>query len=321
MRAMPNFDSRRGLRCAHGGPRPAKLRSVRLGSSSHAPLITLLSFALAVGAAVGPAEGTALAQRPATATKAKAKDKDKKETAPSDAAPPAGEEEQTDEQKKAEEEQKAKEAKEAEEKKELDLSKESPKAIYFSGDIAFTRSDLGGISDNTGLDRTVANGFLYGVSAGLRLKDFRFGGRWRVHDTTEFTLWTLALSAGYGLPLRPVSPIFSAHVGYVFDQHVEEALFRRSLPDGVILPPDVDVKGILAGVDINASYWITKFLRLGAFIGADLMFLSREKVAIPQSIFGPDPAVANQPLYAGSGSSIGLNMNLGLRGAFDIAFQ
>jgi hypothetical protein len=197
---------------------------------------------------------------------------------------------------------------------------EAKKAVYFSGDIAFTRSDLGVVND-LGFDRTVANGFLYGLSTGLRLSDLRVGVRWRVYDTTEFILWNFSLSAGYGLPIRPVSPIFSAHVGYVFDQMLEPALFRSSLPDGTLLPPNVDVKGLLAGIDVNASYWVTKFLRLGAFIGADVMFLSRARAAIPRTLSGGAPEVAGNALYADSGSGLGLNFNLGLRGAFDIGFK
>ena len=57
--------------------------------------------------------------------------------------------------------------------------------------------ELAAIVDDSDLDRTHANGGLYGLSAGLRLRDVRFGFRWRVYDTTEFTLWTLALSAGF----------------------------------------------------------------------------------------------------------------------------
>lgn len=203
----------------------------------------------------------------------------------------------------------------------LDTSVESRKAVYISGDLAITRSDLGAIVDNTGFDRTGANGLLYGLSAGVRLGDLRFGGRWRVYDTSEFALWTFAFSAGFGLPIRPISPVFSAHVGYAFDQSMEPALVRSSLPVGTVLPPDVDVKGIIAGVDVNASYWVTKFFRVGAFIGADLLFLNREKVAVPSSIYGPVLETPNNPLFTGAASSIGMNFNLGLRGAFDIGFK
>lgn len=279
--------------------------------SNRAPLVAAASFVFALGAAVGPAPREAFAQ---TTSPSKAQGKDKK-PAP-DAAPSAGD------AKPAEAEPKP----EASEKHEghdgeLDTSVESKKAIYVSADLAATRSDLGGISDKTGFDRTVANGLLYGFAAGVRLKDLRLGLRWRNYDTTEFQLWSFALSAGYGLPLRPVSPIFSAHVGYVFDQHVEEALYRKALPPESLIPPNVELKGILAGIDVNASYWVTQFLRLGLFVGADVMFLSREKAPLPQSIVALPPEVSGHPLYTGSGSSIGLNFNIGLRGAFDIAFK
>jgi hypothetical protein len=198
---------------------------------------------------------------------------------------------------------------------------EARRAVYISGDLGFTRPDLGLVSDDLGFDKTAANGVLYGLGAGLRMKDTRFGLRWRVHDTTEFTLWAFALSAGYGLPLRPISPILSAHVGYVFDQKLNAPLFRSSLPQGNILPPDIDVRGVVAGLDLNASYWVTAFLRVGLFLGADLLFLHRAQSAPAQSIFGPTPELDRNPLYADSGFGVGLTLNAGVRGAFDIGIK
>ncbi|HVH43859.1 MAG TPA: hypothetical protein VM925_16010 [Labilithrix sp.] len=319
--------------------------SIRL--SNRASLVAVASFVLALGTMVGPGEGQAHAQRGARPKTQKPHKKDKgkdraREKREADAAAAAAAEEEkrkageaqpaadpkTDpkvapqtEPSAATDDKKQGEAAPEEQKEELDTSVEVDKAIYFSGDLAFTRSDLGVIADNSGFDRTAANGVLYGLAAGLRLKDLRFGVRWRVYDTTEFALWNFSLSAGYGLPLRPVSPVFSAHLGYVFDQSIEPGLFTKSLPEGTQLPPNVDVKGILAGVDVNASYWVTRFLRLGLFIGFDLMFLSREKAALPQSIYGVPPETPNNPLFSDSGTSLGLNMNAGLRGAFDIGFK
>lgn len=296
------------------------MRGMPIRPSNRALHIATASFVFALGAAVGPVPRQAFAQQTTSPSTTETQDnKDKEKTEEGDAATTTTTESEDEARKKAEPQQKVEPAEQGNE--ELDSSVEAKKAIYVSGDIGFTRSDLGAISDKTGLDRTGANGILYGLSTGLRLKDLRFGLRWRVYDTTEFQLWTFALSAGYGLPLRPVSPVFSAHVGYVFDQHIEEALFRRSTPPGTLLPPDVDVKGLLAGLDINASYWVTRFLRLGVFIGADLMFLSRGKTPLPQSIFGNPPELPSNPLYADTGSAIGLNMNAGLRGAFDIGFK
>lgn len=297
------------------------MRAMPIRTSNRAALVATASFVIALGAAVGPAEGQAFAQN----NTPKAQNQNKENSGAADSATP------TEEEKKAEEETQAAAAKPAAEEAkadekagedgELDLSKESAKAVYFSGDVGFTRSDLGGLSDSLGFDRTAANGLLYGLSAGLRLKDFRFGARWRVYDTTEFALWTFALSAGYGLPIRPISPVFSVHAGYVFDQDMQQGLFRKSLAPGVVLPPDVDTKGLLVGADINASYWVTRFVRLGVFIGADLMFLHRSKVDVPYSVFGTPAEYSSLPLYSDSGSSVGLNLNAGFRGAFDIAFK
>ena len=314
MRAMPF----RSLRSAVAEPRLSLRTSLsapgaaRAACSSRALCVAAMAFVLALGAG----ERQAYAQQ----TPSKQEQKDKSGAA---AGTSEEEEEKTAEEQKTEEAKKTEEATEeaAPPKQALDTSVESAKAIYFSGDFAFTRSDLGLISDNTGFDKTGANGLLYGLSAGLRLRDVRLGARWRVYDTTESTLWSFALSAGYGLPIRPISPVFSAHVGYVFDQHIEEALYRRSLPPGTLMPPNIEMRGLLVGVDVNASYWVTQFLRIGAFIGADAMFLHRDQATLPRSIYGIPSEFASNPLYTGSGSSIGLNLNAGLRGAFDIAFR
>jgi len=281
----------------------------------------LLASSLIVASLTLASEQTAFAQRGGRgAPKTAPADKKTPETPSSSSTTTT-----TDDAAKKAEEDKKKDAAATDAKKDeevIDTDKaEAHKAIFVSGDVAFTRSDLGALSDNTGFDRTSANGFLYGLSAGLRLGNIRMGARWRVYDTTEFTLWTVALTAGYALPLRPLTPIFSAHVGYVFDQKIQGNLFKTSLPEGNVLPPDVDVKGLLVGVDANASYWITKFLRIGAFIGADLMFLHRSQAPFPQSLFGPTPEIAGKPLYTDSGGGLGLNVNIGIRGAFDIGLQ
>lgn len=197
---------------------------------------------------------------------------------------------------------------------------ESKRAVFVSGDLAFTRVALGGISDNLSFDKPNANGLLYGLAAGIRFKDLRIGARWRVHSTTEFDMWSVGGSIGYGLPMRPLSPVFTAILGYVWDQKLDPATFRSSLPNGTILPPDVDVHGLLLGLDVNASYWLSNFLRIGAFIGTDFMFLTRTQAALPSSLFPITDEFKNKPLYTDSGSSVAYTLNVGIRGAFDIGF-
>jgi hypothetical protein len=198
---------------------------------------------------------------------------------------------------------------------------EAEKAVFFSGDIGFTRSQLGIAQSHLGFDKTGANGWLYGLLAGVRLKNLRLGIRWRVYDTTEFDLWSFAASAGYVFSPRPLTPIVSAHVGYVFDEKLQAGLFRSSIPPGNVVTPDVDLRGILAGVDVSAQYWLTKAIRLGGFVGVDAMFLHRPQVATPQSLFGPTPTFDALPLYSESANTFGLNFNVGVRGEFDIALH
>lgn len=203
---------------------------------------------------------------------------------------------------------------------EFDDKVEAPRAIFLSADFGATRPDLG-LGGDLGFDKTAANGVLYGVAAGYRLRAWRFGLRWRVQDTTEFTLWSFAASAGYAFPLRPLTPIVSFHLGYTFDQGFEPPVTRSALAQGAVLPPVVDVKGLVGGIDLAASYWVTAWGRLGIFVGADAMFLSRATATMPRSIFGATPEVANHPLYTGSDTSLGLNLNAGIRGAFDIGLK
>jgi hypothetical protein len=307
-------------------------------SAARRALVVSVSFVLALGAVTvggAPYERPAYAQarspkRPPPKKKPrdqrndeKEKEKEEKEKEREKEAAAAAAEEK---KRKAEEAQKKAEPEtkpaEGSESKELDPEKEEPpKAVYISADFGITRADLAAILDDTSFDRTGAFGLLYGLGAGVRLKETRIGLRWRIYDTTEFTLWTIGASFGVGLPLRPLSPVVSVHAGYVFDQRVQAGVMRGSLPEGVVLAPDVDVKGLLAGLDVTASYWFTKFLRLGPFIGADLMLLHRSQATYPRSIFGTDPEIEAKPLYNESGSGLGLNVNIGLRGAFDIAFK
>lgn len=200
--------------------------------------------------------------------------------------------------------------------KELD----GKKAVYISLDLAFTRPDFGGFNDNTNLDKTGANGVLYGFGAGVRLNHLRLGARFRGLDTTEFTFWQLMAEVGWGFGLRPVSPAIYLHAGYTFDIGIERSAMASQLPQGNVLPPDVDVKGLVVGAEVNFAYYLAKLVRVGPFIGFDLLAVSRQKADLPQSIFPINEETRNNPLFKDSGSGLGYTLNIGMRGAFDVAF-
>lgn len=197
---------------------------------------------------------------------------------------------------------------------------DAPRAIWFAGDLAFTRADLGLLHDGLAFDRTGANGLRYGVSGGVRFGQWRLGLRWRITDTTQFTLWTFGLEAGYILKLQKVTPILSAHLGYVFDEELQRSLFKSHLPPGNVIPPDVDTKGIRLGVDAQAAWPVQPWLRVGPFVGVDATYLFRARSPAPQSIYGPVDTTGDA-LYSRTGHGLGLDVNVGLRGSFDIGFR
>jgi hypothetical protein len=197
---------------------------------------------------------------------------------------------------------------------------ESRRAVTLSVDIGFTRPDIGAIKDNLGFDKKAANGVLAGIGVGYRYRELRLGARFRDASTTEFTLWSVMGEVGVGLPLRPVSPIFMAHAGYMFDTGVQRAVIASKLPQGNVLTPFVDLSGLVVGGELLASYWVTKFLRVAPFLGFDLTFLHRAQVATPQSLFPVPAATRNNALFGDSGSGVGYTLNIGLRGTADIGF-
>lgn len=197
---------------------------------------------------------------------------------------------------------------------------DKPHAVYISLDVAFTRADVGGISDATGFDKTGANGATAGLGVGYRYKGLRIGGRFRDTATTEYSLWSLMGEVGYGLPLRPIAPLLTAHFGYMFDVGVDRAVIASSLPRTNVLTPDVDLNGVVIGGELTANYWFTSFLRMGPFIGFDATILSRSKVDLPQSLFPLSDETRSKPLFNESGSGLGYMLSIGLRGTGDIAF-
>jgi hypothetical protein len=199
--------------------------------------------------------------------------------------------------------------------------KESKRAVYMAFNLGFVRADVGGITNDLGFDKTGANGLTYAFAAGLRLRDFRFGGRFQTYSTTEFDLWSFMFEVGYGLPIRPLSPSLYARVGYVWDHRIQPAMIRSSLPPGNVLPPQVDLRGVVVGVEAVGSYWVTKFLRIGPYVGGDLFVLSRPTVDVPRSILGDVPQeIRERPLYNEAGTGLGYALSIGFRGSFDIGF-
>lgn len=197
---------------------------------------------------------------------------------------------------------------------------EPPRAVYFGADLGFERADVGGISNNLSFDKTGANGYTFSIAAGYRMRQIKLGGRFRVASTTEYSLWTFMAEAGYALDIRPLAPTFFAHLGYVFEQNIEPSVFRSQLPQGTLIPPTVNFRGLDVGAEVMGSYNLSHYTRIGPFVGFDLLFLNRPKADFPPTLLPPQPEARQKPLFTDSGSAVGYVLNLGIRGSFDIGF-
>jgi hypothetical protein len=288
-----------------------------------------LSLALSVGAlSFGPAEQEAHAQRSRPLTKKerqKRKEQEeaaKKEQEKKDQEAAAAAEEDEKKKKAAASASAQPAAPPPPKREEWDDTVEAAKAIFVTADLGYTRADMSTLAASSmAFDTGSANGLLLGLTGGLRLKDWQYGLKYRVHDASNFTLWSFNASIAYALKPRPVTPIIEGHLGYVFDQSIDRKVFESSLPAGTILPPDVNVKGLIVGGEASANYWLTSWFRVGAFLGLDFMFLSRERAPTPQSTFGPNQEFNAKPLYSDSGFGVGVNINAGIRGSFEIGIE
>jgi hypothetical protein len=291
----------------HAGRKKWQMRPMR----SSRPIAVVAALALFTASnAFAQGTGTTAPKKDDKAAAQPKTDKDKKPPA----APATGDSKKAAGEKKSDQE--TANAEDGEHLKELD----SDRAIYVAFDLGLNRTDLGGFSDDLGFDKTGANGGLYGLGAGLRLKHLRFGARFRGISTTEFTIWEAMAEVGYGLGWRPLSPSIWLHAGYLFDTGIERGAIANQLPQGNVLAPDVDINGLVVGTELNFAYYITQFLRVGPFAGFDVLFIDRKQAPLPQSVFPLPPETRQNPLFSDTGSGIGWTVHLGLRGAFDVVF-
>jgi hypothetical protein len=192
------------------------------------------------------------------------------------------------------------------------------KAIVVQIEGGVTRPDIGGLSDSTNLDKTAANGGLYGAQVGYRHDKLIYGLHFRGDATTEFTLWSLMAEIGYALPMRPFQLQFFGHLGYIWSVGMDRGTYASALPQLNTLPPDVSVKGGILGIEAVGMYWLARNVGLGPFLGFDVAYYSRPQVGLPQSLTTLPEDVRNNKLYTDSGSGLGYTISIGLRAALDL---
>jgi hypothetical protein len=162
--------------------------------------------------------------------------------------------------------------------------------VWLNGEVGVMHLGLGTFSndkivDPTSMD-TTQTGVVVGAGAGVRLVFLTLGARFRYAPLPDATLWTLGLEAGLHAPFGAFEPYATLGVGYVS---------VGPLPD----PDDPKLQGVDARLGGGLDVYLTNMFSVGANVGADLLFLSREHnctIPLKQGATG---------FYCQSGSSTG----------------
>ncbi len=168
-------------------------------------------------------------------------------------------------------------------------------------------------ADSFQLENASAGGPMFSLGAGLRLVMFVAGARVRHHALSSFNMWQINAEAGLKIPIRSFDVLFQLHGGYSFVGRLGDV----GLATNTNTPAATDavsVRGFNGGLDLGFDYYVSPLFSVGAGVLADVLFLNRPPVDKPAGLTAEQQAaIANDPLYQQSGSSIGFQLAGGLR--------
>ncbi len=185
--------------------------------------------------------------------------------------------------------------------------------VYLTADGGFGYVNTKSFSEsNLALTTTSASGGMFGFAAGIRLLFLTLGLRAR--DYVAFNnLWQINADVGLHMRLGNLDPYLAIRGGY----DTQGASFSETVA-GVTgaTPPSVSVHGWNGGLAFGMDYYFAHVISLGAEASGDVLFLTRPTAPLPPQFSSLPTADQNtvkaNPLYAYSGSSVGVAAALGL---------
>jgi len=162
--------------------------------------------------------------------------------------------------------------------------------VWLNGDVGVMHLGLATFKNDKIVDPasmdTTQTGVVVGAGAGVRLVFLTLGARFRYAPLPDAKLWTLGVEAGLHAPFGVFEPYVTLGAGYVS---------VGSLPG----PDEATIRGFDARLGGGLDIYLTNMFSVGANLGADLLFLSREHhctIPLKQGSTG---------FYCQDGSSIG----------------
>jgi len=187
--------------------------------------------------------------------------------------------------------------------------------VYLTADGGFGYVNMKSFSESQlALQTTSASGGMFGFAAGIRLLFLTLGLRAR--DYTAFGLWQINADVGFHARLGHVDPYLAVRGGYDTQGATlgESVTGLSNTASGI--SSSVAVHGWNAGLAFGLDYYFAHVISLGAEVSGDLLFLSRPAAPLPAQISSlpttDQNTIKSNPLYAESGSSVGVAAAAGL---------
>lgn len=166
------------------------------------------------------------------------------------------------------------------------------------------------------IEKSKSGGPAFSLGAGVRFVVLILGAQLRYNALSAFNMWQINGQVGLKFPVSKLDILLAGHGGYSFVGSLGDA----SVATNTNTPTEADkvkIRGFNAGLDFGIDYFLTSVFSIGAGAYADFLFLSRPPAPLPAA-FSQLPAdqqakVKSDPLYANSGSSVGLELGGGLR--------
>jgi hypothetical protein len=161
-------------------------------------------------------------------------------------------------------------------------------------------------SNNLSLQNTTFGGGAASVALGARILSFTAGVRARYLFLGELNLWELDGDIGFHTRIDRLDPYIVLRGGYAFDGSLGNgaaAAVSGQTPNGI------NLHGWNVGLAFGGDYYFVHYVSLGVDLNPEVLFLQRDKLALPPG-YASLPAQAQQqilasPLYKESGNSIG----------------
>lgn len=207
--------------------------------------------------------------------------------------------------------------------------------VWINADVGYSFADLGSLSQHSlGIATTSSSGAEFGLGAGVRLFGLTAGLRARDLPLSVGNVVELDGEIGFH-STGNFQIFFGARGGYLFSGNLSANSLGNAVGSGGT-PPNVTFHGGNLGFMLGFDYYFNHYLSLGLDANPEFMFIQRPPVALPAipplptmdgvTVTCPNPvpqiqtqfcvpytaavnarnALAANPLYKASGSSIGV---------------